>query len=79
MMKDVFFQKKNSNFALAMNWKFILSWGIKFALCVVVWDLALAFTQRVWLASALALGVLILLAIAESYVIDWMEKRRNKE
>ena len=62
-----------------MNWKFILSWAIKFALCTVVFDLALAWTDSAWLAFPMALGFLILIAIAESYVIDWIKKWREKK
>lgn len=65
-----------------MNWKFILSWTAKFALCTVVYNLTVGWTSSLWWAFAMALGFLILFAIAESYVIDWIEawkeKRRKK-
>lgn len=63
-----------------MNWKFILSWAIKFALSTLVFDFALAWTESAWLAFPMALGFLIFIAIFESYAIGWIEnwKARNK-
>lgn len=61
-----------------MNWKFIISWTMKFLLCLVVWDLAVWITNSVGLAFFMALGFLILFAIAESYVMDWLEKKKNQ-
>ena len=61
-----------------MNWRFIISWTVKFALYVVIWDIAAWLTNSVGLAFFMALGILILLAIAESYVIDWWEKNKQK-
>ena len=60
-----------------MNWKFIISWTVKFVLCVIVWDIAVWITNSMGLAFFMALGFLILFAIVESYVIDWWEKRRE--
>ena len=60
-----------------MNWKFIISWAVKFALCIVVWDIAVWLTNSAGYAFFLALGFLILIAIAESYVMSWLEKRRE--
>ena len=62
-----------------MNWKFIISWTIKFVLCVVVWDIAVWLTNSMGYAFFLALGFLIILAIAESYVKSWIEKRRESK
>ena len=46
--------QKSTTFAPVMNWKFILSWAIKFALCTVVFDFALAWTESAWLAFPMA-------------------------
>lgn len=57
-----------------MNWRFISKWVITFTVATIVYTL----TARFWMA----LGVMILLAVAEGYVIDWMEKykeKRNKQ
>ncbi len=62
-----------------MNWKFIINWTVKFCLCMVMWNIALWITNRPGLAFFMALGFLILIAIAESYVKDWLEKRRNEK
>ncbi len=62
-----------------MNWRFIISWTVKFVLCVIVWDIAVWITNSMGLAFFMALGFLILFAIAESYVIDWWEKRRESK
>ena len=59
-----------------MNWRFIISWTVKFAICVAVWDVAAWLTNSIGLAFFMALGILILMAIAESYIIDWWEKRK---
>ena len=65
-------------FVAVMNWKFIISWGAKFALATVVWNLAARWTNSVWWAFAMALGFLIFIAILESYVIDWIEKWKER-
>jgi energy-coupling factor transporter transmembrane protein EcfT len=65
-------------FVVVMNWKFILSWAIKFALSTVVFDIALAWTESAWLAFPMALGFLIIIAILESYAIDWIGKWKEK-
>ena len=57
-----------------MNWKFIISWAVKFSLCMVVYSYAAKLTNSLWWAFLMAFGFLILIAIAESYVIDWIEK-----
>ena len=61
-----------------MNWRFIVSWVIKFSLCLAVWNLSAWLTNSVGLAFFMALGILILLAIAESYVTDWIEDYLNQ-
>lgn len=53
-----------------MNWRFISKWVITFTVATIVYTL----TARFWMA----LGVMILLAVAEGYVIDWMEKYKEK-
>ena len=60
-----------------MNWKFIISWTLKFVLCVAVWDLSAWLTNSAGLAFFMSLGILILLAIAESYIKDWIERRKS--
>ncbi|MDE6011486.1 MAG: hypothetical protein K2J86_03070 [Prevotella sp.] len=62
-----------------MNWKFILSWGIKFALCTLVCNLAIGLTNSLWWAFLMALGFLIIIAILESYVTDWIQKLKNRK
>lgn len=62
-----------------MNWKFIINWTLKFALCILVWDIAVWITNSMGLAFCMALGFLILFAIAESYIKDWLEKRKDQE
>lgn len=62
-----------------MNWKFRIAWAIKFLLATVVYNLAVKFTNSLWWAFLMALGFLILIAIAESYLIDWIEKLKNKK
>ena len=56
-------------FADRMNWKFILRWVTTFTVCLVIYDLTGSF----WMS----LGILILLAVAESLVIDWIGKRKE--
>lgn len=53
-----------------MNRKFILKWVVTFTVALVIYDLTGSF----WMS----LGILILVAIAESYIIDYFEKRRKK-
>ena len=53
-----------------MNWKFILRWVATFTVCLIIYDL----THSFWMS----LGILILLAVVESLVIDWIKKRREK-
>lgn len=54
-----------------MNWKFIFRWVITFTVCLVIYDM----TDSFWMS----LGILIILAIGESYVIDWIEKRKSEK
>lgn len=56
-----------------------MSWTIKFTLSVVVYDLAVAWTASLWWAFLMALGFLMLIAIAESYVVDWIQKYKEKK
>lgn len=60
-----------------MNWRFILGWVIKFTVCMAVYNLSVWITNSMGLAFFMALGILILMALAESYVIDWWEKRKE--
>ena len=53
-----------------MNWKFILRWVITFTVCLVIYDIMGSF----WMS----LGILILLAVVESLVIDWWNKRKGR-
>ena len=53
-----------------MNWKFILRWVITFTVCLVIYDITGSF----WMS----LGILILLAVVESLVIDWWNKRKGR-
>jgi len=62
--------RKSIIFAHNMNWKFILRWVITFTVCLVIYDLTGSF----WMS----LGILILLAVAESFVIDWWNKRKGR-
>lgn len=62
-----------------MNWKFILRTTVKFVLSMVVYYLAVWKTGSLWWAFAMALGFMILIAITEAYVIDWWERRKQKE
>ncbi len=52
-----------------MNWKFILQWVITFTVCLLVYD----FTGSFWMS----LGILILLVVAKTLVMDWIEKRKG--
>ena len=55
-----------------MNWKFISHWVITFTVCLIIYNLTGSF----WMS----LGILILLAVAGSLIMDWWNKRkRNKE
>ncbi len=56
-------------FVLNMNWTFILRWVITFTVCLIIYDLTGSF----WMS----LGILILLAVVESLVLDWWEKRKE--
>ena len=60
-----------------MNWKFIINWTVKFVLCLVVWDISVWITNSMGYAFLMALGFLILIAIAESYITDWLERRHE--
>ena len=57
-----------------MNWKFIISWTVKFTLCLIVYNLTAYLSARRTASFWMALGFLILIAIAESYVQDWFHK-----
>lgn len=61
-----------------MNWKFIISWAVKFTLCLIVYDLTAYLSASRTASFWMALGFLILIAIAESYVQDWWAKRKEK-
>ena len=54
-----------------MNWRFISKWVITFTVATIVYTL----TGRFWMA----LGVMILLAVAYSYVLDFIERRKEKQ
>ncbi|MBQ3630359.1 MAG: hypothetical protein II949_03905 [Prevotella sp.] len=54
-----------------MNWKFILRWVLTFIVVLIVYNL----TKSFWMS----LGILILLAVAEGYAIDFWEKRRKNK
>ena len=47
-----------------------MKWVVTFTVALVIYDLTGSF----WMS----LGILILVAIAESYIIDYFEKRRKK-
>jgi len=66
--------QKNTTFAPVMNWKFIISWAVKFALATVVYNFSAKLTNSLWWAFLMALGFLIFIAILESYITDWIEK-----
>ena len=70
--------QKSTTFAPVMNWKFIISWAVKFALATVVYNFAAKLTNSLWWAFVMALGFLIIIAILESYVIDWIEKWKER-
>ena len=44
---------------------------------MAVYNLSVWITNSMGLAFFMALGILILMALAESYVIDWWEKRKE--
>jgi hypothetical protein len=54
-----------------MNWKFILRWVVTFVIVLIVYNLTASF----WMS----LGILILLAVAEGYLADYLEKRFGKK
>ena len=54
-----------------MNWRFISKWVITFTVATIVYTL----TGRFWMA----LGFMILLAVAYSYVLDFIDKRKGKQ
>jgi len=62
--------QKNTIFAHNMNWKFILRWVTTFTVCLIIYNLTASF----WMS----LGILILLAVVESLVIDWWNKRKGR-
>jgi len=45
---------------------------------MVVYFWAAWWLNSVWLAFLMALGFMILLALAESYLIDWLDRRKNR-
>lgn len=61
-----------------MNWKFIISWTVKFTICLIVYNLTAYLSASHTASFWMALGFLILLAIGESYVQDWWAKRKEK-
>jgi hypothetical protein len=61
-----------------MNWKFIISWSLKFLLCIIVWDLSVWLTNSIGLAFFMALGLLILISIAEFYIKEWINSKSSK-
>ena len=56
---------------IVMNWKFILRWVVTFVIVLIVYNLTASF----WMS----LGILILLAVAEGYLADYLEKRFGKK
>lgn len=52
-----------------MNWKFIIRVVLTFVIVLIVYNL----THSFWMS----LGILILLAVAEGYVTDYLEKRHK--
>ena len=54
-----------------MNWRFIIKWVVTFTVALIIYDLTGSF----WMS----LGILILVAIAESYIIDFIDQRKNKK
>ncbi len=71
MSKVCRFQEKTVTLQLVMNWKFILRWVLTFIVVLIVYNL----TKSFWMS----LGILILLAAAEGYAIDFWEKRRKNK
>ena len=63
--------EKNSNFVGDMNKKFIIKWVVTFTVALTIYNMTGSF----WMS----LGILILVAIAESYVIDFIDQRKNKK
>jgi len=62
-----------------MNWRFICKWVVTFSVATFVYNLTLRLTNGGrWTAFFMALGVMILLAVAVGYVIDWIEARKEK-
>ena len=61
----------NSNFVGDMNKKFIIKWVVTFTVALTIYNMTGSF----WMS----LGILILVAIAESYVIDFIDQRKNKK
>jgi len=62
-----------------MNWRFICKWVVTFSVATFVYNLTLRLTNGGrWTAFLMALGVMILLAVAVGYVIDWIEARKEK-
>jgi len=45
---------------------------------MVVYSYAAKLTNSLWWAFLMALGILILIAILESYIMDWIEKWKEK-
>ena len=54
-----------------MNKKFIIKWVVTFTVALTIYNMTVSF----WMS----LGILILVAIAESYVIDFIDQRKNKK
>ena len=54
-----------------MNWRFIIRVCGTFAVATLVYSLTASF----WMS----LGILILLAVAESFIIDWWNKRKTSK
>ena len=70
---------KRRTFVAVMNWSFILRTTIKFVLSMVVYYLAVWKLNSLWWAFVMALGFMILIAIAEGYVIDWIQKLKDRK
>jgi len=64
------FQEKTVTLQLVMNWKFILRWVLTFVVVLIVYNLTGSF----WMS----LGILILLAVAEGYALEYWEKWHKK-
>ena len=71
--------RKSRTFVAVMNWSFILRTTIKFVLSMVVYYLAAWKLNSLWWAFVMALGFMILIAIAEGYVIDWIQKLKDRK